>query len=74
MNFLGKAPCMNCEDRQLGCHSICQKYKDWKENLEKMKRGENTKKEFNNVYYPHHFKQINKACKKRNISFRNNIT
>lgn len=26
----GKSPCLNCTDRQPGCHSICEKYKEWK--------------------------------------------
>ena len=25
-----KAPCKNCTDRVVGCHSTCEKYKDWK--------------------------------------------
>ena len=24
-------PCRYCEDRTVGCHSTCKKYKDWKE-------------------------------------------
>ena len=26
-----KAPCKDCADRVVGCHSTCDKYKDWKE-------------------------------------------
>lgn len=30
-------PCMNCTDREYRCHSSCDKYKDWKELLNKAK-------------------------------------
>lgn len=43
--MVAKAPCKNCEDRQLGCHSQCERYKKFKEesqaekeNIEKQKR------------------------------------
>lgn len=26
-----KAPCMNCTDREVGCHGKCPKYKEFKE-------------------------------------------
>lgn len=29
-----QAPCKDCKDRQLGCHSICQKYIDFKKEQE----------------------------------------
>ena len=25
-----KAPCTDCKDRLVGCHSQCTKYRDWK--------------------------------------------
>ena len=25
-----KPPCKDCFDRKLGCHGVCQRYKDWK--------------------------------------------
>lgn len=25
------APCKGCSDREAGCHSECQRYKDWSE-------------------------------------------
>ena len=25
-----KAPCKDCQDRRLGCHSECKDYKQWK--------------------------------------------
>lgn len=26
----GKAPCQDCADRKVGCHSNCPKYTEWK--------------------------------------------
>ena len=28
-----KSPCLNCPDRTIGCHSACDKYKQFQENL-----------------------------------------
>lgn len=29
-------PCKVCEERYPGCHDKCEKYKEWKANLEKV--------------------------------------
>lgn len=26
-----KAPCKDCPDRKVGCHSVCEKYLEWKQ-------------------------------------------
>lgn len=28
--YIKKAPCFECKNRELGCHSNCEKYKEWK--------------------------------------------
>lgn len=38
-------PCKNCVDRKLGCHSICEDYKDFKEELELKKELYKAQKE-----------------------------
>lgn len=30
-------PCKDCEDRHVACHSQCDKYSEWKEEVEKQK-------------------------------------
>ena len=30
-----KAPCYNCKDRELGCHSSCNKYSEYRSLTEK---------------------------------------
>lgn len=32
-----KCPCYKCEERQVGCHAKCGRYKEWKEFMEKRK-------------------------------------
>lgn len=27
----GNTPCMNCENRKVGCHATCEAFKSWKE-------------------------------------------
>jgi hypothetical protein len=27
--MMNQCPCINCQERIIGCHSSCQKYKDW---------------------------------------------
>lgn len=38
-NYLpSKCPCYGCEDRKVGCHGQCKKYKDWQESKPKIKK------------------------------------
>lgn len=36
-------PCKECTDREIGCHSKCSKYADWKTEHEKIKNIINKK-------------------------------
>lgn len=38
-----KAPCKGCEERQVGCHSKCTKYKQFKQEVDKMRKYEEEK-------------------------------
>ena len=33
--------CLDCKDRHLGCHSVCEKYKDMKQKLQDIKDKKN---------------------------------
>ena len=33
-----KCPCHECEERVVGCHGKCQKYKNWQEQKQKAQR------------------------------------
>lgn len=32
------APCKDCKDREIGCHSKCERYKEFVEENEKLKK------------------------------------
>lgn len=38
--FKDKAPCKDCEDRYVGCHSDCDKYSEYVRYKEKLKQKE----------------------------------
>lgn len=44
-----KAPCLNCKDRVLGCHSTCERYKEFTEINERRKGEIRKDKEVNNI-------------------------
>ena len=33
-----KSPCYNCEARDIGCHSRCDRYREYKDNVKTMRR------------------------------------
>lgn len=33
-----KAPCVDCEDRKVGCHSTCERYQEWLAEYQKTKQ------------------------------------
>lgn len=41
-----KAPCQNCPDRYPGCHDLCVKYKDYREELEEYRKKQRLDSEF----------------------------
>lgn len=38
-------PCKECQDRHVGCHSGCEKHKEWKDRLEEKKQKYRTNKD-----------------------------
>ena len=34
-----KAPCKDCKDRKVGCHSTCEKYKAYQESNSKIRKA-----------------------------------
>ena len=41
---MNKVPCKDCKDREIGCHSKCKKYLDFKKDLKKTKAKEKYEK------------------------------
>lgn len=35
----GNGPCADCEERYVGCHAECERYKAWKEDREKQREA-----------------------------------
>ena len=33
------SPCKDCSERHTACHDQCQRYKDWKDEMEKIKQA-----------------------------------
>lgn len=46
-----KAPCKDCLDRTLSCHSSCQKYSDYREKLTAAKQAKRRDSVMNEVRY-----------------------
>lgn len=44
-------PCLNCENRQINCHSGCKQYKQFRHNLDIHNKGLNKQRQFDNDYY-----------------------
>lgn len=36
-----KSPCYRCEERNAECHSICERYKAWSEDIKRINEGIN---------------------------------
>ena len=34
------SPCKNCKDRSVGCHSLCEKYTEWKGQHEDIRKAD----------------------------------
>lgn len=63
-----KGPCLNCKDRDIHCHSTCEKfkayedeYKEYKEKLDKYKR----EKFVNCAYISESIRRMSKKKKKK---------
>lgn len=55
------APCKDCPDREVGCHSKCSRYLNWKEQNEATKRAKALEREANSYMY----ENIKRSLKKR---------
>lgn len=58
------APCKNCEDRHVGCHSECDRYKKFKEEHESEKAVIREIKDKRNALNDFRSEQIQKVTRK----------
>lgn len=56
-------PCLNCNDRVVGCHGKCEKYKSYRDKIDKIHK-ENRKNTDINLYIFQRNRRINKKCAK----------
>lgn len=48
-----KSPCKGCDERYLGCHSKCSKYKEFRTAKDKEIEENLKRARFNNAFYVH---------------------
>ena len=46
-----KTPCYNCTDREPGCHSVCEKYRDYKDRVNQIKEPKEAGRDADDVLY-----------------------
>ena len=39
LNLNGKTPCFECNDRRIGCHSICKRYLEYKDRIREITKS-----------------------------------
>lgn len=44
-------PCKGCNDRNMGCHSTCKKYLDWKNEVDALNKEINKQNKKQTLYY-----------------------
>lgn len=56
--YVRKSPCYKCELRTIGCHTNCDKYKDWKAEMNELSQNAFKSKYYidNRVNNKHHAK------------------
>ena len=52
-----KGPCLCCEDRQILCHSTCEKYIEYRKMVDKRNLAERHQKKINNDCFPDDLKK-----------------
>ena len=46
MKRVNQTPCMNCQDRKVGCHGSCEKYKELQAHYKKIREEKKYENEF----------------------------
>ena len=44
-------PCLNCENRQINCHSSCKQYKQFRHKVDMYNKELNKQRQFDSDYY-----------------------
>lgn len=70
MNTTVEFPCKDCEDRSVGCHSICQKYIAAKEKVEQEKKNPKAEQALNVQIELYKRDTIRKVQQRRHTRFK----
>ena len=57
------APCMNCKNKYIGCHSNCEDYAEFKDNVEELK-AKRRKRVYLDAMINDHEKDIRRKLKR----------
>ena len=63
-----KAPCKDCPNRQVGCHSTCEKYIEYKKESDRIreeKHAQNELKQFDRERSQQRYKRLRNSKKRR---------
>lgn len=61
---MASAPCKGCNDRQVGCHSTCENYQNFKKKDAEEKEALRNEKEKRFASYDFRRKQVEKAMRR----------
>ena len=64
--YVGVVPCKDCENRQIGCHSVCEKYKTWRKEKDKQYKEELEKRRCD-IEYEHYVKSRQRKIRDKNV-------
>lgn len=65
LTFAGVAPCKNCTERTVGCHSTCERYMEYKIKYSKAKDLLDESRRTDTIHKDYLFKQKTKELRAR---------
>ena len=51
-------PCAGCDDREIGCHAKCERYKDWRRVMDERREEEHRRQESKGTLSEHAIRQM----------------
>lgn len=63
---VGAPPCKDCDDRNVGCHSVCEKYKAWRKAKDKQYKEELAKNRCE-IEYEHYVKSRQRKIRDKKV-------
>ena len=59
-----KAPCKDCSDRHLHCHSECERYKTFAKETRELNQARNQARQEENLFYTPHKRYVKEKLKR----------